>query len=351
MNKIYKDLMDLPAISGQEERVRKYMKDFMIKFSNFEIKQDRLGSLFAYKKSKVENAKTVMVAGHMDEVGMMVVKITKEGFLKVKAIGGLTGETFVSQVMNVYTDSGIIPGVFGSLPPHFRTKQALTIEDLMLDIGAETKEQALEMGVSLGDMVLFDNPYRQTKNENRVISKAIDNRFGCGLVLETIEHFNEIELPFNLVLGATVQEEVGLRGATTSGNMFLPDVFIALDSSPVNELDSNGIGALSKGFLVRMQDPRNMMDYRLMDYFINLAKDNKIPHQHFISKGGTDAAAVLDLGSGVLSTTIGLPSRYIHSTAAMFDKRDIDAARKMLFTILIDLNNEKIEDLQLNKLV
>ncbi|MBE0700673.1 MAG: peptidase M28, partial [Acholeplasmataceae bacterium] len=317
LKKIYKDLFDLAGTSGYEKDVRAYMKQEMGKYKNFTIKMDALGSVFAVKKAKDDHAPVVMVAGHMDEVGMMVVKINDNGMLMVQNIGGLIGEVFVSQVLSVYTKNGIVKGVMGAIPPHLKKEQTTNLSEMLLDIGASSKEEVLEFGVKLGDMVLYDNQFAYTKNKKRVISKAIDNRYGCGLALETIAHFNDIDLPFHLIAGATVQEEVGLRGAETSVNTFKPDVFLALDASPVNDaLDPQAMGALGKGFLLRMYDPKNVMHQGLLEFFVRLAKKHRIAHQYFTSMGGTDAAKALDMNAGILATTIGLPARYIHSTAA-----------------------------------
>ena len=195
-------------------------------------------------------------------------------------------------------------------------------------------------------MVLFESNFAYTANNKRIISKAIDNRFGCGLALETIKKFNDIDLDVNLICGATVQEEVGLRGAKTSTKKFSPDIFIALDASPVNDLEDTSFAQLGKGFLLRLHDLRNVMHQGLMKYFVETAKKHKIDYQDFTSKGGTDAAAALDQNSGILATTIGLPARYIHSSAAMLDIYDIKQARKMLFTILSNLNNELYEKIK-----
>ncbi|MBU1093653.1 MAG: M20/M25/M40 family metallo-hydrolase [Firmicutes bacterium] len=343
LKKIYKDLFDLPGTSGYEANIRTYMRNYMEKFPNYEIVTDRLGSIFVVKKAEDPNAPVVMVAGHMDEVGLMVVGINNQGMLKLQNLGSLNGEVLVSQVLNVYTKNGVIKGIVGAIPPHLKKEQSSAIADLVLDIGASSKAEALSFGVELGNMVLYDNPFAVTKNPNRIISKSIDNRYGCGLALETIEKFHGVKLPYTLVIGATVQEEVGLRGAETAVQTFNPDIFFALDASPVNDaLDQESLGALGEGFLLRMYDPRNVMHQGLMDFFVKIAKKHKINFQYFVSKGGTDAAKALDLNAGILATTIGLPARYIHSTAAMMDLRDLDAARKMLYQVLNTLTPELI---------
>ncbi|MFA5471873.1 MAG: hypothetical protein WC219_07515, partial [Acholeplasmataceae bacterium] len=119
------------------------------------------------------------------------------------------------------------------------------------------------------------------------------------------------------------------------------------DASPVNDMtSSDSLGKLGEGFLLRLYDPRNVMHTGLLDYFVNLAKKRHIKYQYFTSKGGTDAAKALDLKDGVLATTIGLPARYIHSTAAMMDIDDLNSAKKMLFSVLKDLTPQKIKNLK-----
>lgn len=352
LEKIYKDLLTIEATSGYEKPVREYMRKEMEKYPDFTIDTDHLGSIFAIKKAKQKDAPVVMVAGHMDEVGLMVTAITKLGMLKLQNLGGLNGEVFISQVLNVHTSTGIIKGVVGALPPHLKVDQQTKIDDLILDIGATSESEAKTFGVELGNMVLFDNPFFYTKNKQRVISKAIDNRYGCGLALEALKAFSGHVLPYTLIVGATVQEEVGLRGAETAVNKFSPDVFLALDASPVNDMTENdSLGKLGDGFLLRLYDPRNVMHQGLLDYFVKLAEKKNIKHQYFVSKGGTDAAKALDLNDGILATTIGLPARYIHSTAAMMDLADLASAKAMLFALLNDLTPEKIKILKKGDLI
>lgn len=344
MKNHYKELSLIPGISGHESRVRKYMRTEMEKYPNYTIKNDKLGSIFAYKASKNKDAVTVMVAGHMDEVGLMVREIFDNGAIGLLPIGGLSGEVFISQVMYVYTkDDKKVPGIIGAIPPHLKQQNTIDIKSLLLDIGTSSKEETESFGIAIGDMVLFDTPYIETINQKRFISKAIDNRYGCGLALEAMAYFHDIELDFNLAIGATVQEEVGLRGAETATNMFNPKVFIALDASPLNDIrDKNAIGKLGDGFLLRIYDPRNIMLFPLRNYFETLAKQNQIKYQAYVSMGGTDAAKAIDMHEGIISTTIGLPARYIHSSVAMADLDDLDQARKMIIALLNDLTTQKI---------
>ena len=159
---IYKKLMDGFGISAYESDIKAIMHEEMRKYSNYSIEYDNLGSIFAVKKSKNPNAKTVMVAGHMDEVGLMVSGIMPNGGLRVIPIGGLVPEVFISQVMYVKGTKGLVPGVIGSIPPHLSKAQKVEFSDFVLDIGASSLVEVNSFGVSIGDMVLNENTFIET---------------------------------------------------------------------------------------------------------------------------------------------------------------------------------------------
>lgn len=349
IDNIYQQLMESFGISSREEQVKEIVLDFLKKYPNYEIIKDNLGSVFAYKKSKVKDAKTVMIAGHMDEVGLMISEIRNNGAIKVIPIGGLVPEVFVSQVLYIQTKTKQIPGIIGSIPPHISKNQKVSFEDLVLDTGFMSKTEVLNAGIEIGQMVLPKTPFIYSEGGNRVIAKAVDNRWGVGMALELIRDFHDVDLEFNLAIGATVQEEVGLRGAGTATYKIEPDMFIALDASPLNDInDPNASGKMDEGFLIRLYDPSNIMKPSLFEYFKEVASKNEIKHQIYFSKGGTDAARALITKSGVVATTIGLPARYIHSTAAMFSTIDHFSAHQMMRVLLKDLTNEKITYLKEN---
>jgi glutamyl aminopeptidase len=344
--KLYEELFKLPGVSGHEEKVREYYLNFLRKYDDFEIVTDTLGSIFGFKKSKNPNAKTVMVGGHMDEVGFIVTNIRPNGAILILPLGGILGEVVVSQMLEIQTPNGAIPGIVGAKPPHLRQSQSTNIDDLYLDIGASSDEEAMSWGVSLGQPVTFANTFTHTYNKKRVISKAVDNRMGVGVTLELIKHFSGKELPFHLAIGATVQEEVGMRGAGTISHLIKPDMFIAMDSSPINDvLEPQNLGKMGEGAMIRIYDPGIILPLKVKDYFVDVAKRYKVKHQFYISKGNTDASKVLTTNAGVLSTAIVLPTRYIHSNAAMFEIEDLKAVKKMLISILEDLDEEKLNHL------
>lgn len=346
MIKYLKELTSIPGISGQEGLVRNYIKQEIEKYSNYEIKFDRLGSVFAVKKSKNPHAKTVMVAGHMDEIGFIVADILNNGVLLLENVGGINLINYQGLSLNVYYNGlESVKGVVLSVPPHLKHLAAVE-NKLLLDIGAKSREEVINFGIQIGNMVQSDYIFEETFNKENFIMRAADNRFGCALALTAIREFNDKDLEYNLIIGATTQEEVGLRGAETSANMFSPDVFIALDASPViDALDPNFQYKINNGFLIRMYDPRNILMENWHFYLKELAVKNQIKYQQYVSFGGTDAAKVIDFKEGILTTTIGIPARYIHAPAAIVGRDDLLSAKKMLFALLTDFNNDLIKKL------
>jgi len=352
--KIYEDLVNLNGISGHERGVRKYLLQEIKKYTD-NIVVDKLGSVFGVLSNKEQPV--IMIAGHMDEVGAIVSSITESGFIKMIPIGGINPEIMLSQnLLITINDQKVIKGVVGAIPPHINrgggntSPQQLQFENLLLDIGADSREHAKEMGVEVGQMITFENNYYITEDGKKVVSKAWDNRFGCGMALEILKEAKSLNHPNTLVLGATVQEEVGLRGAFTSSWAVKPDLFIAVDVSPVgdflNKDNPRAYGKLGAGFLVRFYDPRTLLPQKMKVYLEDLAKRNNIPYQQFLSMGGTDAGAAQYAGSGALAITIGLPGRYIHSTAAMIHVDDIEAVRKMLLALIVDFDKEKLQEMK-----
>lgn len=349
--KTFEELVNLRGVAGHEKSVRKFMREELAKYSD-EVIQDKLGSVFGIKKGS--EGPTIMIAGHMDEVGAMVTGITKQGFLNIIPIGGINPEVMISQnVLVTVGDDKTIPGVVGAIPPHItqgQTPKPLSFDDMLLDIGADSKEHAIEMGIEIGQMVTFANNYYLTADGRKIVSKAWDDRFGCGMALEIMKELKNIEHPNTVVAGGTVQEEVGLRGATTASQMIKPDLFIAIDVSPVGDFlpsdNPRAFGKLGEGFLIRFYDPRCIMNPSIKAYFEKLASKKQIKFQQFLSLGGTDAAAAQYAGEGTLSTTIGLPGRYIHSTATMIHIDDVEAVKNMVIAIIKDFDSQRLAELK-----
>jgi putative aminopeptidase FrvX len=285
-----------------------------------------------------------MVAGHMDEVGFLVTQIRPNGTLKFQPLGGWTPSVLQAQTVRVLTKHGELPGVIGSVPPHLlkaddKSGQA-SIEQLFIDIGADNAEQVEQFGVYPGCAVVPEQTFRKMADPKKLLAKAWDNRYGVGLAIELAEAITNLGgasiLPNTLYCGATVQEEVGLRGAVPAANVIQPDLFYALDCSPAADVygDPNAFGHLGKGVLLRILD-RTMVTHRGMVEFIrDMASTHKIPYQHFVSPGGTDAGAVHLTGIGVPSAVIGVCARYIHTSGSILHTDDYDAAKQLLVELV-----------------
>ncbi len=352
MKAYYKDLVNLPGAPSFEKHVKQYMKKEIEK-STKEIVEDRLGSIFGVLNKDSKGPK-VMLAGHMDEVGGMVTGITKEGLIKMTNLGGMKGDVFLSQHMIIYTDDlEEIPGITASKPPHLtkgQKEETLKFDELLLDVGADDKEHAEKLGVKIGQQIIPRNNYVVTKDKKKHISKAWDNRFGCAMSLEILERLKNEDLPCSLYAGATVQEEVGLRGAATAVGLVDPDIFLAVDCSPCQDsFDGDEIsGKLNEGFLVRFYDPNAIMHRGMKQHVEQLAKENNIKFQYYKSMGGTDAARAQLHGQGVVVATVGMPARYIHSTTSMIHEADYQAVRDMVIALIKSFDQTTYETIKSN---
>lgn len=353
MKKYYKDLVEIPGVSSHEKYVRKYMKNHLEKLSE-EIIEDNLGSIFGGINLDYDGP-TIMLAGHMDEIGAMVVGINKNGTIKMMAIGGIDPQVVVSQHMNIVRNDGsFVPGVVGAKPPHLMkdksNKQVSSFEDFHLDIGADDDEHAKEIGIKIGQQIVFENDYKESIDGKKIFSKAWDNRFGSAMALDILESIDKSKLKSKFYAGASVQEEVGLRGAITSSYKLNPDLFIAVDCSPCSDtFDKTEVGGtLGDGFLVRFYDPRTLMHQGLKKFIEDLANKHNINYQYYSSKGGTDAAAAQLSRGGTLACTIGMPARYIHSTTSIIHKDDYKAVKAIILAILETIDKETIKEIKAN---
>mgnify|MGYP001481501024 FL=1 len=345
---LFKTLTELQGAPGDEKRVRDFMKSELEKYAD-EIIYDNLGSIFGVKRGK---GPKVMVAGHMDEVGFMVTQITDNGMIRFQPLGGWWSQVLLAQRVQIMTKKGTVIGVISSIPPHNLTeaqrKKPMEIKNMLIDIGADDREDALKIGVRPGDTIVPICPFTPLANEKKILAKAWDNRYGCGLAIELLKEVKDIELPNELYSGATVQEEVGLRGAQTAANMLQPDIFYALDASPANDMtgDDKEFGQLGKGALLRIFD-RTMITHRGMrEFVLDIAESNDIPYQYFVSQGGTDAGRVHISNAGVPSAVIGICARYIHTSASIIHVDDYAAAKQLLIELVKNTDQATVEEIR-----
>ncbi len=346
---LFRTLTELPGAPGFEGPVRAFLRASLEPVSD-DIIMDRMGSLFGVKKGPEDGPK-VMVAGHMDEVGFMVASITAGGMIKFQTMGGWWSQVLLAQRVHIITDQGPITGVISSIPPHLlgeaQRNKPMELDKMLIDVGADDREDALSMGIRPGLSIVPVCPFTPLANPKKVLAKAWDNRYGVGLAIELMRELAGERLPNTLYAGATVQEEVGLRGAVTAANLIEPDIFFALDASPANDMsgDQQAFGQLGKGALLRIYD-RTMVTHRgLVEYIRDIAETERVPYQYFISPGGTDAGNVHLHGIGVPSAVIGICARYIHTSASIIHVDDYLAAKALLMQLVKSMDRSTYESI------
>lgn len=348
---LWKRLTEAPGAPGFEGPVRDIMKEYISQYTN-ELVYDNLGSMFGVMRGD-ENGPRIMVAGHMDEVGFMVTRISEKGFISFQTLGGWWGQVLLAQRVQIITGQGVIQGVISSIPPHVlsddQRNRPMDVRNMYVDIGVDTREEAERLGIRPGQPILPICPFQVMANPRRIMAKAWDNRYGCSLAVELAKELHERPGHPNVVyVGATVQEELaGTRGAKTAAELIQPDLFLALDASPAGDIP--GVreegGKLGNGLLMRIYDPMYVMPVGLRELLIATCEEEKIQYQIYVAKGGTDAGVVQNHGKGVPSAVIGIPSRYIHSHASIIDTADYEAAKRLLFSIIRKLDRQTWESI------
>lgn len=321
-----------------------------------EIGRDNLGSFVATKRGTSDKPR-VMVAGHMDEVAWMVTDVEASGYLRIRPLGGWWPHVMLGQRVKVRTRKGEYLGVIGCKPPHLlkddERKKVLGWEDIFVDLGVATEFDVAEAtGVRRGDFLVPHAPFETLGNENLHVVKAWDNRVGCALAVDLLRELREGSHP-NTVFGvATVQEEIGLRGAATSADHVRPDIAIAVDVSLA--LDTPGakgadknVERLGGGAGVLVMEGRAVAHPRLARFVMDVADEEEIPyHVTSIDKGSTDANRFQITGAGIPSMAICVPSRYIHSHSSIIDRRDYEAALRLLVAVTRRLDQKTVDGIR-----
>lgn len=322
-SELLKNLLSVYSPSGNENNIREFIKSEIKEYVD-EMDVDALGNLIAIKKG---NGKKVMIAAHMDQIGLMVTDIDDKGFLRFTNVGGIS--PFVSLSQKVVFENGVV-GIIGSEPMEDIGK--LKLENMYIDIGVFSKEEA-EAKINIGDICVYKTEFDE--NENAVSSKCLDDRVGCFVSIETIKNIKDNVNDLYFVF--TVQEEVGLRGAKTSAYRINPDIGIALDvtgSGDTPKAKTFAVG-LGKGTAIKVKDNSILTHPRVRELMVDVAKENNIKYQmEVLEFGGTDSGAIHLTREGIPSGVISIPTRYVHSTAEMASKDDILSSIDLLTKIL-----------------
>lgn len=337
--KLLTELCIASGISGFEDDVKKIMQREMKK-SCETVKSDKFGNIIGKKgKGKLK----IMVAAHMDEVGLMVKHISKEGFISFVKIGGIDDRILLHQRVIVKSGKNDVPGVIGLKPPHLQKdeekKKIVKHDQMFIDIGAKNKKDA-EKKVAVGDPILFEPSFGEL-SKNVYYGKAVDDRIGCYAMLKVME---ALPASINATVYAvgTVQEEVGLKGARVAAYSINPDYAIALDTTisgdtpGINETESSLKLGAGPAITLSEAGGRGLVSHpKVRDIMIKTAKKSKIPYQIDVLEGGmTDAAIIYLTREGIPSGVISAPTRYIHGPTSVFDLRDVKNTVKLTVNVV-----------------
>lgn len=350
---MFKELTDAKGIAGNEREPREVMKKYVEPFAD-EVEMDGLGSLIALKTGAADGPK-IMLAGHLDEVGFMISRIDDKGFLYFQTVGGWWSQVMLAQRVTVVTRSGeSITGVIGSKPPHILSpevrKKPVDIKEMFIDVGATSKEEALEWGILPGDMVVPYFEFTVMKNEKLLLAKAWDNRIGCAVVVDVMKALHEQNHPNRFYGVGATQEEVGVRGSKTAAAKIKPDIGIAVDVGVAGDTpgvtEKEASGTFGKGPQIVLYDAMMVSHKGLRELVIQTAEEHNIPYQFETMPGGaTDAASIHVSGVGVPSIAICIPTRYIHSHSSMLHRDDYDHTVKLIVELIKKLDTDTVQQL------
>lgn len=323
------ELTGLSGVSGNENDVRSYIRERIAPLCD-RVETDTMGNLMAFKRGTGNTGKTLMLCAHMDEVGLIVSRITDEGFLKFKTVGGIDPRVLISK--RVLVGKQALPGVIGRRAIHLLSpeerKKAPKIKELYVDIGAADKEEA-EAKTCVGDYMVFDSRFVPF-GDGLVKAKALDDRAGCAILLELAGE----PCVWDRCFAFTVQEETGLRGARLCARRVRPDMALVLEATTCSDLPGTDRNVMSTrlggGAAVTLIDGATSYNQELARSLYALAQRRGIPVQFKqTATGGNDAGIIHVSAGGILTAALSVPARYIHSPVSVISLADYQAVKDL----------------------
>ena len=346
---VLKSLSDAKGISSCEETVCGIIEEKMKGLVD-DVRHDGLGSVIGMKCYDNKGPK-IMIATHADEVGFFVRDIDENGFLKLTPVGSWWSHMLLGHNFTVVTQQGKeIKGFIGSmathgLPQEIRSK-TVDINDVYLDLGVASRQEALDLGIQIGDMVAPDTELRRMNNPKYIAGKALDNRVSCAVGLYILERLkNKSHTP--LSFAATAQEEPGLRGARTATDVMHPDLAFAIDTTLAGDTPMNkNCNRLGGGVVLSMIDSNTIASRPLIRYVENVCKRVGIPFQYAVfADGGTDSGNIHKSFEGIVNMTLSIPIRYMHTNQSVIHEDDVEACVDLLTTIIEEMDEATFETL------
>ena len=343
-------LLDLAGTSGREAQVVKYMRDALSPLTD-EIKVDPMGNIFAVKRG-TKHGPRLMIAAHSDEIGLIVKSIEPNGFIRFDKAGGVGDNWLPARLVEVAGRIGVVGVKAGHLSTEKERTEVKRHTELYIDIGAKSREEAMAMGVRPGVQATFVSP-PTFMSEDLIVSKALDDRVGCAVMLALLESLQGQAFAGELHCVVTVQEEIGLRGAIVAAFEVAPDIALALDTVPAGDTPDVNFSkelpvAIGKGPVLQITSGgaggRGLVaDSTVLSMLISAAKAASVPYQLTTFTGGnTDATAMHLARSGVPSGAVTIPRRYSHSPVELMDLNDAASAFELLRTLVVNMP-EKID--------
>jgi len=347
---IMKKMMEAFGPSGFEREVNSMVKAYMEPIAD-EVLTDKLGTVAFSLKGE---GPTVLLAGHTDEVGFIVSSIAKEGYLTFNTLGGWWDQVLLAQRVVVRGSKGDIHGVIASKPPHIlpqeERKKMVEKKDMYIDIGASSEEEVEEAGIKVGDPVVPWSPFSLIRDDSVAMAKAFDDRIGAFVAMEALRRLKEqgIAHPNTVVGAATVQEEVGLRGAQTIAHRVDPDVAIVLEVDIAGDVPGikphEALTKMGKGPGLMTYDRSMIPNQPFKAFVIETAKQAQIPLQlSQMAGGGTDAGRIHMNRAGCPTVVLTVPTRHIHSHVGLLSLKDTENAVRLVIELVKRLDAETVE--------
>lgn len=325
MKELIKQLVDTVSPSGYEAPIRQLIRSLVEEHAD-EIRVDNLGNLIVSKGQSDPEGGRVMLAAHMDEIGVIVTHVDESGFARFLPVGGVRPNTCVGGRVRFLNGAAGVIGYERSDDPN----RAHAFDQLFIDFGVTSRA---DCPVHVGDVAAFERPFLDLGQ--RLVAKTMDDRIGVAVLIETLRRISKS--PNQLFFVFSVQEEVGLRGATTAAFDLEPDLGLAVDVTAWGDTPK-GMKmdvSLGKGPAIKVRDSGMLADPRVVDWMVKTAEQAGIPYQmEILERGSTDAAAIQLSRAGVPAGTISIPCRYVHTPSEMVDLNDVEHAVRLMVALL-----------------
>ncbi|OGP91193.1 MAG: hypothetical protein A2156_02715 [Deltaproteobacteria bacterium RBG_16_48_10] len=352
MLELFKKLTEVPGGSGFEEKVIEVVSSELRKKIP-EVFIDPLGNVIGKLGS---GSRSVMICVHTDEMCLLVKYVDPKGYIYFALNGMIDERVLLGTKVDICSEKGVLTGVIGVKSRHLMTakdlRQPITVSDLWIDVGAESAEEVRSLGIEIGDPAVF-HPNLQSIGKDTIMSKAIDNRAGCAILIELAERLKKEKIDYQLYLVAAVQEEVGSRGAKVAAQTLQPDFAVVVDTVPAADPitpPQQATAECGKGPVIRSMDVNTLgwgtiYSKKVRERLIATAVSHGIPHQRDIFRTWTDAATIHTSGKGIPCGGLYIPRRYSHSPVELVKWRDVVRTEELVYYFLKELDSNVIDDL------